>query len=498
MVMARTLALLSILLLAGLAPAGEPSRRPNIIVFLVDDLGWQDTSVPFHSEVTPLNRRHRTPAMERLAAEGAKLVDFHASAVCSPSRVSLLTGMSAARHGVTNWTLRRDRSPDQPHPTLEMPDWPLNGLAPSPGTPRTAVARCLPDLLRASGYRTIHVGKAHFGAIGTPGADPRNLGFDINVAGHAAGGPGSYHGEKGYGARWRGDTEVWDVPGLDRHKAAGTHLTEALTLEAMAAVEAAVAEGRPFFLHLSHYAVHAPWEVDPRFAARHEAAGLKGRELALATMVEGVDKSLADLLALLDRLGVARDTLVILVSDNGAPAEVPRNLPLRGHKLSCHEGGDRVPAIIRWPGRVPAGIVDAAPMTIEDLFPTALEAAGVPRGVALPQVVDGASLVPHLTGGPRLPADRPLVFHFPNNYGGQGPFSALRLGAWRLTHHHATGRLELHDLSRDLGQADDLAARRPDKVRELAGVLARELADRGALMPRHREDGRPVAVPVPR
>jgi len=489
------LAPLLLLLVASFVPSPAAAGRPNIVLIVVDDMGWQDTSVPFHSSVTDLNRRYRTPAMERLAAEGAKLTDAHASAVCSPSRVSLMTGMNASRHGVTNWTLHRDRSPDQRHPSLELPAWPLNGLAPSPGTPRTVVARCLPELLREAGYRTIHVGKAHFGARGTPGEDPRALGFDINVAGHAAGGPGSFLGEKGYGAGWRGGEAVWDVPGLEEHKAAGTYLTEALTLEAVQAVEGAVKERRPFFLHLAHYAVHAPWETDPRFAARYEAAGLKGRELALATMIEGVDKSVGDVLAALDRLGVAGDTLVILVSDNGAPAEVPRNLPLRGHKLSCHEGGSRVPALARWPGRIRAGLVDATPVLIEDLFPTVLEAAGVAFAGKVPQVVDGRSWVPHLTGGARLPADRPLVFHFPNNYGGQGPFSALRLGDWRLVFHHATGALELYDLAADLGESRDLSASRPDKLRELAGVLSRELASRGALMPARRSDGTRVSLP---
>lgn len=489
--------LLATLLALGLSatPPLSAAPRPNLVLIVVDDMGWQDTSVPFHSEVTALNRRYRTPAMERLAAEGAKLTDAHASAVCSPSRVSLLTGMSAARHGVTNWTLHRDRSPDQRHPSLDMPDWPLNGLAPAPGTPRTVVARCLPDLLREAGYRTLHVGKAHFGAKGTPGEDPRNLGFDVNVAGHAAGGPGSFWAEKGYSARWRGDTDVWDVPGLEAHRAAGTYLTEALTLEAARAVEAAVAEGKPFFLHLAHYAVHAPWETDPRFAASYEMGGLKGRELALATMIEGVDKSVGDILRLLDRLGIAQDTLVLLVSDNGAPAEVPRNLPLRGHKLTPFEGGTRVPALARWPGKIRPGLVDATPVIIEDIFPTLLETAGVTFAGKVPQVVDGRSWVPHLTGGERLPPDRPLVFHFPNNYGGQGPFSALRVGDWKLIFHHAPGRLELHDLSRDLGEADDLAARRPDKVRELSQVLARELQARGALMPRRRTDGQTISVP---
>ncbi|MFN9705924.1 MAG: sulfatase-like hydrolase/transferase, partial [Planctomycetota bacterium] len=158
------------------APAPSPlpaARRPNVVVFLVDDLGTQETSVPFQAEASALNKVYRTPAVERLAAEGVKFPQAYASAVCSPTRISLLTGMNVARHGVTNWTLRRDASPDDAHPTLLPPEWHVNGLTvPARPQARAVAATPLPALLRDAGYRTIHVGKAHFGAIGTPGADP--------------------------------------------------------------------------------------------------------------------------------------------------------------------------------------------------------------------------------------------------------------------------------------------------------------------------------------
>jgi arylsulfatase A-like enzyme len=186
---AHAILLLGLFTLTRLAPAAE---RPNIIFFLVDDMGWQETSVPFHTQVTELNRRYRTPNMEKLAAEGVKFTQAYASAVCSPSRISALTGMNAARHGVTNWTLQRDRGPDGKHPTLALPEWPLSGFSPTPATLRSVSGTPLPQLLRTAGYRTIHIGKAHFGAIRTPGEHPLSLGFDINVAGHAAGGPGSF------------------------------------------------------------------------------------------------------------------------------------------------------------------------------------------------------------------------------------------------------------------------------------------------------------------
>jgi arylsulfatase A-like enzyme len=487
---------LTILLWAQALTLGA-STQPNLVVIVIDDMGWQDTSVAFHTEVTPLNRLHRTPAMERLAAEGLKFTQAYASAVCSPSRVSLLTGMNAARHGVTNWTLHAERSPDQPHPQLTLPDWPRAGLAAQSGTPHTVVATTLPALLRAVGYRTIHIGKAHFGAIGTPGADPRNLGFDLSIAGHAAGGPGSFLGEKNYSARWRGGEVHWDVPDLSAHAARGINLTEALTLEAVQAVEACVKSRKPFFLHLSHYAVHAPWEADARFIARYEQAGLKGREAAHASMVEAVDKSVGDVLRTLDRLGIADSTLVILVSDNGVPAELPRNFPLRGHKLSPYEGGIRVPALVRWPGVVKPGRTETTPVIIEDIFPTLLEAAGITASAPLPitQKVDGLSWLPLLNETATFPAARPLLFHFPNFYNGQQPYSVVLQEDWKLIHSIATGELELYHLKQDLGERNNLIQREPKRAADLASLLARELRSRGALMPTLRGTGELCAYP---
>jgi arylsulfatase A-like enzyme len=184
-------------------PPETPDTRPNIIVFLVDDMGWQDTSVPFWERTTPLNRKFHTPNMERLAARGMKFTQAYAYPLCSPSRVSLLTGLNAARHRVTNYTLRKNVANDTPHPHLDMPPWNCNGLQPEPGIPRSIHAKTLPQWLGEAGYQAIHIGKAHFGAADTPGADPLKLGFHDNVAGHAPGGPGSYLGENHYSAAWR-------------------------------------------------------------------------------------------------------------------------------------------------------------------------------------------------------------------------------------------------------------------------------------------------------
>jgi len=148
---------------------GPRAAKAHIVLFLVDDLGWQDLSEPFYRERMPFNDRYKTPHVERLAARGMKFTRAYASCVCSPSRVSLMTGMNAARHRVTNWTLRRNESTDARDEQLIFPAWNVNGMSPVRGIERTVFATPLPALLKGAGYRTIHCGKAHFGAIGTPG-----------------------------------------------------------------------------------------------------------------------------------------------------------------------------------------------------------------------------------------------------------------------------------------------------------------------------------------
>lgn len=495
--------ILLIVLASTTTPSGEMSRAandrassPNIVVFLVDDLGWQETSVPFHQEVTDLNRRYRTPAMEEMARRGMKFRSAYASAVCSPSRISLLSGMTAARHRVTNWTLRQDRSPDDASEEMIPPQWNLNGATTLRGIDRTVQITPLPALLRQVGYRTIHIGKAHFGAAGTPGEDPRHFGFDVNVAGHAAGAPGSYRGEKSF--RSSGEP-IWDVPGLDAYHGQAIHLTEALTREAVRQVEGAVRDSHPFFLLLSHYAVHSPWEEDDRFYPSYRERGLGHFEALRASMIEGMDRSLHDLLRTLERLRIQRETLVIFLSDNGAPHACPPNLPLRGQKLSPYEGGSRVPMLALWPGTVPEGAETDQPVIIEDIFPTLLAVAG-PRAsrtaTRTKQVVDGKSLLPLLQGTNVPLPTRSLVFHFPHLYYGQGPFSALRRGDWKLIYHHLDQRVELYHLPTDIAEERDLAKSRPKIRQQLAGLLARELRRRGAQMPRWRRNGQPIPLPA--
>lgn len=488
-----------------LAAATKPSDRPNIIVFLVDDMGWQDTSVAFHTSRTPANDRFHTPHMERLAATGMRFTQAYASCVCSPSRVSLMTGLNASRHRVTNWTLRRDTDTDARHPALDFRGWNVNGLSPKPGTARTVEATPLPKLLREAGYRTIHVGKAHFGAVGTPGADPLNLGFDVNIAGHAAGGPGSYLGEQNFSGAWRKADRVWDVPGLEAYHGKDIFLTEALTIEAIAQMDRAIADRKPFFLYMAHYAVHVPFAADRRFVEKYRAAGLDETEAMYAALVEGMDKSLGDIMHRLEFHGIAERTAVIFLSDNGGLSAHGRggephthNAPLSSGKGSAHEGGIRVPWIVRWPNVAAAGASCPHPVIIEDVFPTVLEMAGAKNWRERVGQIDGLSFIPLLRGQPPTSA-RSLIWHFPNNWGpkgpGIGPSSTLRKGDWKLIYYHADRRFELFNIATDLGETTNLADPQSARRASMAAELTALLKAANATMPVVRGTGLPVPWP---
>lgn len=499
---ARAAWLLHVVWLLALAACVSPHpapRRPNVVVFLVDDLGWQDSSQPFAAQRTPQNDTFRTPNVERLCAGGARFTDAYAHTVCSPSRVSLLTGMAPSRHGVTHWTLHRDRPTDPERDGLLRPEWNVNGLSPDPATPRAAhvpAERTLPGRLRAAGYRTIHVGKAHLGARTTPGADPRALGFDVNVAGHAAGAPSSHLAAKGF-LRADGD-EVWQVPGLERWHGQDLFLTDVLTTEAIAAADAAVDAREPFFLYLSHYAVHTPLDADERFVAAHRARGMPEPEARYAALVEGMDHSLGRVLDWLDRRDLADDTIVLFVSDNGGLSANSRggsphmhNLPLRSGKGSAYEGGTRVPLAVRWPRRVAPGTGCSLPVQIDDLLPTICDLVDVDSDCA-----DGRSFAPALRG--EAMAARPLFFHHPHYWGSQGPgiepHSSVRDGNHKLIWFYRDARCELYDLARDVGETDDLSEREPALASRLRVLLRLHLTSTGARLPR-LADGSPAPLP---
>jgi arylsulfatase A-like enzyme len=504
------LAMLVLSLLGGTAVAAE--ARPNILFILADDMGWQDTSVPFARERTKWNDRYHTPALERLAKEGMKFTQAYSCAVCSPTRVSFLTGQNESRHGVTQWTHQSgdSSSTDRPHPELTHGAWNWNGLQPTPGMAHAVNTPVLPALLKQAGYRTMIFGKGHFGAAGTPGEDPKVFGFDVRVGGRYAGGLGSYWGAKNFGAKSQpnGPWRAWD---LDHYFGQNIHLSEALTLEASREIRQAVSAKQPFFCYLAHYAPHTPIEPDERFAPKYRAAGLDKTEAAYASLLEGMDKSVGDLLALLDELGVAKNTLVVFTSDNGGVSHAYRsmdpphthNAPLSSGKGAHHEGGIRVPMLVRWPGVTSAGAVNETPVIIYDWFATLLKAGGA----ALPETpVDGLDLEPLLRGRSSPAFDRPLTWHFPNMWGGLehpgprdgpglGPSSTLRRGDWKLIYYHIDRRFELFNLAKDLGEKENLATKEPKRLKAMAAELSDILRKNKSPMPVVKATGKEVALP---
>jgi arylsulfatase A-like enzyme len=496
-------------MLFPLVAAAKPAP-PNIVVFLVDDMGVMDTSLPFltdeHGQAKryPLNDYYRTPNMERLAKRGIRFNNFCAMSVCSPSRISIMTGQNAARHHATNWI-----HPDQNNAgPLGPPDWNWLGLKKQSVT--------LPRLLAASGYRTIHVGKAHFGPRDSVGAEPLNLGFEVNIGGCSIGAPATYYGEKNYGNGQKQRAKA-AVPNLEKYHGTHTFLTDALTLEALNQVSQAVNQDKPFYLYLSHYAVHSPFNSDPRFAPNYEQSGKPANAQAFATLIEGMDKSLGDLLDHLDALGIADNTLVIFLGDNGSDAplghehEIACAAPLRGKKGAHYEGGMRVPFIAAWAKAdehnphqqrlpIPAGAIQSQIANVTDLFPTILAAADVQS----PQnhVVDGQRLDTLLSGQPDASREQSFLMHYPHAPHRSDYFSTLRLGDWKVIYHYhpkeatADAHYQLFNLKDDPSESKDLARSNPKQLRTMMEALVTCLQRHDAQYPVD-QDGQPVTPQLP-
>jgi arylsulfatase A-like enzyme len=497
----------------SLQAAEGAAAKPNLILMLVDDMGVMDTSVPFLTDEKgqpkryPLNDYYRTPSMERLARLGIRFNDFNAMSVCSPTRIALLTGQNAARHGTTNW-INPDRDNAGPN---GPPGWNWQGLK------KGAVT--LPGLLRAQGYRTIHVGKGHLGPRQSEGADPLNLGFDVNVGGASIGAPASYHGMQNYGNQGGSVTRQSPaaVPGLKKYHGTETFLTDALTLEAKAHVAEAVKDRKPFFLYFAQYAVHAPFNSDPRFAANYRDSGKPANAQAFATLIEGMDKSLGDLLDHLDQLGVAENTLVLFLGDNGSDAplghqhEVACAAPLRGKKGSHYEGGVRVPFIAAWARpsaasavqkRLPivAGAIQGQQASVQDLFPTILGLTDtvLPRGHA----VDGRKLDTLLAGKADPGRSDTFLMHYPHAPHRSDYWTSYRAGEWKVIYHYLPGpasgqsHYQLFHLKADPFEQNDLAAKNPDDLRRMMRGLIAALEEHHALYP-VGPDGQPLKPKLP-
>jgi len=484
-------------------------KQPNIILFLVDDMGWQDCSLPFWDKSTKLNATYHTPNMERLAAKGMMLTNAYSNAVCTPTRVSLMTGMNVARHGVTNWTNVNINTPTDFKDSLLQPaNWNYNGLTPERNytneLQHTVVATPLPQILKEAGYYTIHAGKAHFASTGMPGASPINMGFDVNIGGSAAGHPGSFLASKNY--RQNEKDISWAVRGLEKYIPEDLYLTEAITREAIQTLDHRNSN-KPFFLYLSHYAVHVPYEKDIRFYQKYIDAGLTDTEAKYAALVEGMDKSLGDIINYLEKNGLDKDTYILFTSDNGGLSlkgsrsgePHTQNLPLKQGKGSLYEGGIRVPMIAAGP-QIKPGSVSKQYIVSEDYFTTILQMANAfPK--TMKQVVDGINFLPVLLGKQKkLDQQKSIVWHYPNNWTnvnvkGISWASAIRQGDWKLIYFHKHQILELYDLSKDIEEQHDLSGVELAKTKALSNLLTQKLKERNASMPSWLSSGKTIPWP---
>ncbi|MDC1106260.1 sulfatase [Prolixibacteraceae bacterium] len=488
------------------AKASNKDTRPNIVLFMVDDMGWQDTSLPFWDKETYLNTQFHTPNMEKLASEGMMFTQAYACAICSPTRVSLMTGMNAARHRVTNWTLYKDKMNQGSPKGLKIPDWNYNGMGVDKSVSHTVYTpQPLPKVLKDNGYFTIHCGKAHFGALNTATEDPKSLGFDVNIAGHAAGGPASYLGSDNFAKR-NSPNSIWNIPGMEEFHGKDIFLTEALTQKALQVVTDSVPSKKPFFLYMAHYAVHSPIMGDSRFVQKYIDKGMNPIEAKYASMVEGMDKSLGDIMGYLKKHKLDKNTIILFMSDNGGLSAVARgglphthNYPLSSGKGSVREGGIREPMIVKWPKKIKPDTRCNDYVIIEDFYPTILEMAQIKSVPQNSQVIDGKSFSPLLKGESAINQDRAIYWHCPNFWGPSGPgisfYSAIREGDWKLIYYQTDQTFELFNIKNDIGEHYNLASQDKARTKAMAKKLSNYLRETKAQQPIIAKTNQPVPYP---
>ncbi len=417
--------------------------KPNIVLIYIDDYGWRD--VGFNG-----TKFYETPNADRIAREGMIFRSAYSNGPnCAPSRACLMSGLYSPRHGIYT-VANSDRGKAS-----------LRKIIPTKNT--TVLADefvTMAEALKMGGYTTATMGKWHLGK------DPTTQGFDINIAGREWGSPsgGGYHSPYKY-------------PNLV-NKQKGEYLTDRLGSEAAKFIEAH--KDKPFFLYLTHYAVHTPIQAKPELTSKYQKKPTVDQQTnaKYAAMIESMDDSVGTVLETLDRLKLADNTIVVFYSDNGGHAGATSNAPLRGSKGMLYEGGIRVPMAVRWPGVAKAGSVCEEPVIGIDLYPTLLEATKTKRPAKAQ--LDGTSLVPLLKDAQARLFRPALYWHFPAYLQGStrrhGPFrttpaGAVRMGDWKLIEYFDDGTLELYNLVNDIGETGNLAKQQPKKTARLHAML---------------------------
>ena len=456
----------------------RPNKKLNFVFILIDDLGWTDVGCYGSSF-------YETPNIDKLAREGMRFTDAYAACpVCSPTRASILAGKYPARLGITQWIGASQK------PTRYVDRLPLEEIT-------------IAEVLKREGYATGFVGKWHLAPRDSQSrADfyPDRQGFDINIAGDHWGAPATY-----FYPYKKNNRALENMPPGGKP---GEYLTDRLTDESLKFLQAN--KDRPFLLYLSHYAVHTPIESKQNLTNKYKAKAAKlpkttrpaflperdamSKQIqdhpVYAGMVQSVDESVGRVMKKLEELGVAENTVVIFMSDNGGLSTRPKpsstntptaNLPLRAGKGWLYEGGIREPMFIKWPGVVKPGSVCSEPVTSTDFYPTMLEMAGLP--LMPKQHVDGTSLMPLLKNKGKLKR-KAIYWHYPHNHGsGNKPSGAVRAGDYKLIEWYENSRIELYNLKNDIGERHDLATQMPKKAAELRRMLHKWRKQTNAKMP---------------
>jgi arylsulfatase A len=435
-------------------PAGD--TRPNVLLILVDDLGWADLAC-YGSDL------HETPNIDGLAAQSLKFTDAYApSPVCSPTRASLMSGEHPARLHMTVWREAAQHPPENRPliPPRTEENLPLSKIT-------------LGERFQAAGYRTAHIGKWH---LGDASHFPQAQGFDIGIGGTHWGCPTTFF----YPYRGPSHGEFRYIPGLGLGQN-GDYLTDRLTDKAIGFMEQVDAAGdTPFFLYMAYYTVHTPIEAPANLVDRYRQKlqpNLRHANATYAAMVHSLDQNVGRLLDTVHDSHMTRPTIVILTSDNGGFscawrdfAAVTNNAPLRSGKGSLYEGGIRVPLLIHWPSLTSPHTNCDEPVLLTDLHQTLIDGLELDH-FSKPDFDDGVSLMPLLTNqGTKLPA-RQLYWHYPHYYPTTTPVSAMRTGVWKLIEYLEDSRIELYNLKDDLGEQHDLANDYPKIAQEMQANL---------------------------
>jgi len=440
---------ISLLLIATLAgPAAEqPLRqaqaRPNIILMLSDDQGWDGLSVAMDDkDPTSKSDFHQTPSLEKMAVSGMRFTRAYAPApVCSPTRMSLQTGLNPAR---TGWT--------KAAPVFSA----AAGCKLVPPASRKDIRKeetTIAELLVGAGYATAHYGKWHLN-----GGGPEEHGYD-----ESDGNTGNQD------AAPFTDPNPVDIFGMGERAAKF--------------MEKSKQEKKPFFIQLSYHALHYPGNALKATVEKYSnlPAGRRHHDVERAAMTENLDTGVGRIIEAVGRLGLTDTTYLVYMSDNGGGGRGKRG-GISGGKGSVREGGIRVPMIVRGPG-IEEGSFCRVPVSGTDLFVTWCELAGVKE--KLPEGVEGGNIAPLWSGGAetvRRP-EQGLVFHFPHYQSTDGPSSALVDGNHKVLKIYESGETHLFDLEADPGESEDLSKEKPELAKELSERLERRLKEMGAKIP---------------